>query len=237
MFSVDVANREIYIYDELGPAYWGLIDSQMVIEALSAIGKKDVTIRLNTPGGSVDEGIAIYNALARHSGKVTTIVDSLAASMGSYLLQAGSERLVAKNAMVMIHDPWSIAIGNSSDFRKAADVLDKYAARMLPDYATRSGKSEEDMAAIMRDESWYTGKEAVDAGFADAVFEEEDVEPMLAGLYRNASKIPESLRAVAASQLNAKPQFPKRTNAIARTRTRDEWKAYISSQLKNLDVA
>ena len=126
MFSFDVQNSEIMIYDEIGPSWWGLIDAQSVIGALAQMEGSHVTFRLNTPGGSVDEGIAIYNALKRHKGGVTTIVDSLAASMGSYLLQAGSERIVASNAMVMVHDPWSIALGNSEELRKTADVLDKW---------------------------------------------------------------------------------------------------------------
>ena len=172
MFSYDLDTSEISIYDEIGPSWWGLIDAQTVTSALDQMKGKHVTVRLNTPGGSVDEGIAIYNALTRHKGGVTTIVDSLAASMGSYLLQAGEQRIVASNAMVMIHDPWSIALGNASEMRKTADVLDKYALRMIPHYAQRSGKTDDEILQIMSEESWYAGKEAVDAGFADAVEDE-----------------------------------------------------------------
>lgn len=193
MFSFDAELGEMRIYDEIGPAWWGLIDADTVMDALSKMDGKPVTVRLNTPGGSVDEGIAIYNALKRHKGGVTTMVDSLAASMGSYLLQAGDRRIVASNAMVMIHDPWTIAYGNAEELRKNADVLDKYAARMLPDYAERSGKTEDEVKAIMAEETWYAGKEIVDAGWADEIGLESDLEPVTAGLHKMAKHAPAAL--------------------------------------------
>lgn len=193
MFDFDIESGELFIYDEIGPAWWGLIDAASVRGALSQMAGQHVTVRLNTPGGSVDEGVAIYNALKRHDGGVTTIVDSLAASMGSYLLQAGGRRVVARNAMVMVHDPWSISIGNAAQLRTDADILDKYASRMVPDYAERSGKSDDEIVKIMSDETWYAGQEIVDAGFADEVYTEDAVEPVLAGLHRIASKVPDAL--------------------------------------------
>ncbi len=210
MFSFDTESGTINVYDEIGPAWWGLIDAESVIAALDAMDGKPVTVRLNTPGGSVDEGIAIYNALKRYKGGVTTVVDSLAASMGSYLLQAGSRRTIAANAMVMIHAPWSIAIGNAEEFRKSADVLDKYGQRMVPDYAKRSGKSEEEVKAIMAEETWYVGQEAIDAGFADAIEETDEVEPVIAGLHRLARKIPSSLVQKKHFAAGDRYQFPKR---------------------------
>lgn len=199
MFSYDLDTSEISIYDEIGPSWWGLIDAQTVTNALDQMKGKHITVRLNTPGGSVDEGIAIYNALTRHKGGVTTIVDSLAASMGSYLLQAGEQRIVASNAMVMIHDPWSISMGNATNLRKDADVLDKYALRMIPHYAARSGKTDDEILQIMAEESWYAGKEAVEAGFADVVQDDvqaKAIQPMIAGLHRMCSKMPEGLKAL-----------------------------------------
>lgn len=212
MFSFDTTSGELWIYDEIGPAWWGLIDAASVLDALAQMKDKHVTVRLNTPGGSVDEGIAIYNALRSHKAGVTTVVDSLAASMGSYILQAGERRIVAGNAMVMVHDPWSIAIGNAAEFRKSADVLDKYAARMVPDYAKRAGKTDDEIKQIMADEGWYTGQEAVDEGFADEVAESSDVEPVVAGLRHIAKHVPQSL---AGRQFKAgdNTQFPLRNAA------------------------
>lgn len=193
MFDFNTETNEIWVYDEIGPSWWGLIDAASVMTALDGMKGQRAKVRLNTPGGSVDEGIAIFNAMKDHPGGVDVYVDSLAASMGSYLLQAGENRYVANNAMVMIHDPWSIAIGNSTDMRKQADMLDKYAARMIPDYAAASGQSEDEVKAIMLEETWLTGPEAVEAGFADSVIERESVEPVTAGLHKIARKAPASL--------------------------------------------
>lgn len=169
MFDFDIETGEIWIHDEIGPSWYGLIDSKLVKNALNQMQGKHAVVRLNTPGGSVDHGIAIFNMLSEYKGGVTTIVDSLAASMGSYLLQAGEWRIVTPNSMVMVHDPWSISIGNSSVMRKDADILDKYAQRMIPEYARRSGKTTEEITAIMQDETWYVGKEVVDTRFADEI--------------------------------------------------------------------
>jgi len=200
MFEYSVDESVVKIYDEIGPAWWGLIDASMVSAALKQMKGKHVTVRLNTPGGSVDEGIAIFNELRRHPGGVTTVADSLAASMGSYILQAGDERIVASNAMVMIHDPWTITFGNATQLRKDAETLDKYALRMIPDYAGRSGKTDDEILAIMAEESWYPGQEAVDAGFADRVEEYAEAKslgPVVSeSLFRACGKMPDGLRAV-----------------------------------------
>jgi ATP-dependent Clp endopeptidase proteolytic subunit ClpP len=234
MFDYNTDTKEIFIYDEIGPAYWGLIDAAMIASALSEIGDGDITVRLNTPGGSVDEGIAIYNALKRHKGTVTTVVDSLAASMGSYLLQAGSNRIVAANAMVMIHDPWSIAMGNSKELRKTADVLDKYAVRMVPDYALRSGKTDDEIKSIMAEETWYAGAEIVDAGFADSMSDASDVEASVAGLRRVAAKIPAALAAKIDSQeADKKKWFARREQARKQCLKLSQIKEVSASKLKH----
>lgn len=232
MFSFDTDTNEIFIYDEIGPAYWGLIDADMVINALKQMSGR-VTVRLNTPGGSVDEGISIYNALKRHKGGVTTVVDSLAASMGSYIMQAGEKRIVASNAMVMLHKPWTIAMGNSTDLRMTADVLDKYMERQMPDFASKSGRTVEEIAAILEAETWYTAQEAVEAGFADEVSDESDVEPNALGLSKVSSKAPEQLIAIAARQQSERSQqFVKRQQAKVRAMTLAQIKALSQQKIE-----
>lgn len=191
MLKYDVDAAEILIYDEIGPSYWGLVGADEVSEALTQMSGKHVTVRLNSPGGSVDEGVAIYNAMRRHAGGLTVVVDGLAASMASYLLQAGEERVVSSNSMVMVHDPWTIAIGNAEQLRKGADVLDKYRDRLVPDYANRSGRSQDEVRAMMSEETWMAGEEIVAAGFADRIEDGADIAPTgLAFLGKIASKIP-----------------------------------------------
>lgn len=173
MFSYDTGKGVMRIYGTIGPAEWGMVDDTLVAEALAAMDGKDIDVRLNTPGGSVDVGVSIFNLLREYDGKVTTTVDSLAASMGSYLLQAGEVRRVQDNGMVMVHNPWSLAIGNAAAMRKEADILDKYAERMLPAYMERTGRTKDDMQAILDAETWLVGTEAIDEGFADELLPEK----------------------------------------------------------------
>ena len=169
MFSANAETKEIFLYDEIGPAWWGLIDETTVINALEPMKGSRVTVRINTPGGSVDSGVAIYNALKRHPGGVDTVVDALAASMGSYIFLAGENRVIAKNARLMVHQPWTIAFGNAKELRKTADILDKYSTSLVDDYANALALSVEETNAILEEETWYTAQEAVDAGLAMSI--------------------------------------------------------------------
>lgn len=164
--------NEIFIYDEIGPDFWGLVSAKKVIDQLKGFGDKaDVTVRLNTPGGSVTEGQAIYNALLRHKGEVTIEVDSLAASMGSYIAMAGDTIRIAENAYFMVHNPWTITMGTAQELRDAADVLEKMQAGLVKAYAKRTGLDEEAIANMMDAETWLTASEAVEIGFAGEISE------------------------------------------------------------------
>lgn len=161
--------NEIYLYDEIGPDWMGMVSAPFVLNELAKYKDQPVTVRINSPGGSVTEGQAIYNALLRHSGEVTIEVDSLAASMGSYIAMAGKVINMAENAMLMIHNPWSVAIGDAEEMRKQAAVLDKFQGGLSSIYAARSKQTVEKVAEMMADETWLTAAEAVELGFADAV--------------------------------------------------------------------
>jgi ATP-dependent Clp endopeptidase proteolytic subunit ClpP len=169
MLAVDTQSGEIFLYDDIGPAWLGMIDATSVIAGLKQMEGRRVLLRINSPGGSVDEGAAIYNAIKRHPGGVDVAIDGLAASIAGYIAMAGQKVTIAANARMMIHDPWTMAIGNSAAIRKAADTLDVYTSSMVPAYAERSGKSEEDIRKIMQEETWYTALDAVAEGFADEV--------------------------------------------------------------------
>ena len=197
MFEYNSQTQEIFLYGEIGPEEWGygLIDSSMVREALISMKGKDVEVHLNSPGGEVNEGIAIFNEFTAYKGDVHMIVDSMAASMASYILQSGTTRSVNANSMIMVHDPWTLAAGNARDFRAIADILDKTASRLIPAYVARSGKSEQEIVDIMANEGWYPGKDAIDAGFADAMYSSpkaEKIIPILGSLQR-CSKVPDYL--------------------------------------------
>lgn len=207
MFAYDTKKLEIYIYDVIGSEDWGYISAMQVIDALKQMEGKRVTVRINTPGGSVNEGAAIFNAMKRHDGGVNTSVDSLAASMGSYLMLAGIERSIAKNSKVMIHNPWSFTMGDANQFRKDADILDKYRDSMLPDYSEVTGKTIDDLKALLDAETWYVGQEIIDNGFAHRMEDREADEPTTRGLKTIAAK------SIAAGHA-PKSLFEKRMRAV-----------------------
>jgi ATP-dependent Clp endopeptidase proteolytic subunit ClpP len=182
MFSYDLKKSEIFIYDVIGDPEWGMIGAMQVIDALDKMQGKRATVRINTPGGSVDEGIPMFNAMTRHDGGVDTIVDGIAASMGSYLMLAGINRKVSRNAMVMIHNPMTIAFGNSIELRKSADVLDMYRERMLPEYAAKTGKTVDEIKPLLDAETWYVGSEIIENGFATGYDDSKPVDPTTKGL-------------------------------------------------------
>jgi ATP-dependent Clp protease protease subunit len=169
MYQADHETGEIFLYDGIGDAYWGMIDAATVIGDLQKMNGKRVTLRIASPGGSVDEGRLIYNALQRHAVGVDVVVDSSAYSIASYIAMAGERVVMAKNAMMMIHNPWTMAWGDATELRKVADVLDKYRDSIVDAYTDKSKKDRKKMIAILDAETWYTAQEAVDAGFATEV--------------------------------------------------------------------
>ena len=207
MFAYDVKKSEIYIYDAIGPPDFDMIGAMHVIDALKKMEGKRVTVRINTPGGSVDEGIPIFNALKRHPGGVNTVVDGIAASMGSYLMLAGVNRTISRNAMVMIHNPMTIGIGNATELRKTADVLDKYLERMLPDYSAATGKTVDELKPLLDAETWFVGQEIIDHGFAIAMDDSDGIDPEMKMISTIAAK------SIAAG-MAPKALFEKRAKAI-----------------------
>lgn len=159
-------SADVYLYDYIGDP-WIRSDAASVVKDLQALKAKKINLRINSPGGSVFDGIAIYNALARHPAEVTTYIDGLAASIASVIALAGKRVLIAENAMMMIHDPSAVVVGDSAEMRKTADVLDQIKETLITTYATRTGKSREEIAALMSSETWFTASEAVAAKLAD----------------------------------------------------------------------
>ena len=169
MYSADYETGEIFLYDAIGDPWWGMIGAENVIGDLARMAGKRVTMRIASPGGSVDEGRLIYNALKRYQGGVDVVVDSSAYSIASYIAMAGERVVMAKNAMLMIHNPWTIAMGDAAELRKTADVLDKYRDSIVDAYTDKSDKDRKKMLAILDAETWYTAQEAVDEGFATEI--------------------------------------------------------------------
>ena len=143
------------------------ITTKGVSKALKGFGANAVTVRINSPGGAADEGIGIYNLLKNHSGEVTTINDSLAASAASVIFLGGSNRLMGDGSRVMIHRAMSIVFGNSDELRKTLQALESYDASLLDIYSQYL--LNDDKAAIeamLSAETWFGVDEAIAAGLA-----------------------------------------------------------------------
>ncbi len=179
----DGAAADIYIYGNIGDRWNedGVIASELVKE-IAALDVDAIRLHINSYGGSVTEGAAIYNALKRHPASVTTYVDGVAISCASYIAMAGDTIIMAANAQMMIHAPWTYAYGNAVELREQADILDRYSKAMAHAYAAKSGKSYADALALITDgkDHWFLAEEAVAEGFADQVGEEESIAASLA---------------------------------------------------------
>lgn len=181
------APTEIYIYDEIG--FFG-VDAQTFVQDLKAIDG-DVLIRINSPGGSVFDGMAIYNAITERKEKTDTIVDGLAASAASYIALAGDSVSMSEGAFLMIHEPWSLVIGAASDMRKEADLLDKVNDQIAGFFTKKSERSLSEVKQKMVDETWFTGSEAKEFGLVDEIVEQVPAENLFdLSVFNN---VPESL--------------------------------------------
>lgn len=155
---------EIRIYDSIG--WWGVTAADFAAE-LDKIDADEIVLRINSSGGDVFDGFAIYNLLRDHPATIRTVVDGFAASIASIIALAGDVVEVHEASVVMIHEPWGVGIGNAAELRQLADVLDKtIAAPMAKVYADQMDKTIDEIRDLMESETWYTGEEAVESGFA-----------------------------------------------------------------------
>ena len=157
---------EIFIYDEIG--YFGHT-AKGFADDLGEITADELTVHLNSPGGDIFDGLAIYQALKDHKAKVTVRVDGLAASIASVICMAADTLIMAPKATMMIHDGWSMGVGNAADLRKLADLLDKQSDIIASVYSDRTGQPTDFWRDRMRDETWYNAQEALDAGLIDQI--------------------------------------------------------------------
>ena len=172
-YSISNATAEraqVRIYDEIG--YWG-VDADTFARDLESITAGEIEVAINSPGGSVFQGLAIYNALRTHPARVVTRVDGLAASAASFIAQAGDDRIMVESSQMMIHDAMAAVAGNADDMREVADFLDRQSANIAELYASRSGMDVAKFVDMMAAETWMTATEAVEHGLADSVLKPE----------------------------------------------------------------
>ena len=160
----------VYLYDEIG---WFGIEAEKFVKDLNNIKAETIHLRVNSPGGSVFDGTTIYNAVKQHKSKIIAHVDGLAASIVSVIIMGADEVQMAENAFVMIHEPWSIVMGNAEGMRHEADLLDKVRDTIAKTYMNKSGKDRDEINAMMNAETWLNAQEALEAGFIDSIYDEK----------------------------------------------------------------
>jgi len=208
---------EIMVYDVIGDD-WGGVTAKQFIQELSEIDADEILVRINSPGGLVYDGLAIYNALRQFKGTVRTRVDAVAASIASVIFMAGDIREMPESADIMIHKPWSIVVGNANDMREEAEELDRVQNKLEDIYEKQTGIERSDVSAMVDDTTWKSGREAYELGFATDVLEDAKI-------------------AACIFDLDILPDIPERHRKMAEaTRKREQEKDYRDGGLPKRDA-
>lgn len=169
-------DNSISIFDVIGADYWGEgVTASRIAGALRSLNGADVTVNVNSPGGDMFEGLAIYNLLREYEGKVTVKVLGLAASAASIIAMAGDDIQIGRGAFLMIHNCWVYAMGNRHDLAQIASDMEPFDKAMGDIYSVRTGLSKEEVAAMMDGETYIAGSDAVEKGFADRLLSADEI--------------------------------------------------------------
>ena len=160
------------------PYFEGDMSSVMMLKELEG-DYDEIVVNINSFGGSVAEGLSIFNQLKQHKAKVTTVCQGFACSIASIIFLAGDERVICDNSLVMIHNPWTVMQGDANSLRKEADVLDKIAQQSVDIYCQATGLNEETIKQMMDEETWLDSKEALELGFATTIQENSKVDTVV----------------------------------------------------------
>lgn len=202
---------DLLIYDVIG---WPFVTADELVRSLAQSKAKTINVRINSPGGDVADGTAIYNALKDHPAKIVTQIDGLAASMASIIALAGDERRMASNAYYMIHNPWAIAMGDYRDFEKTHDLLVKVGDTLARTYAEHAKAGIRQIKTWMDDETWMTASEAKSQGFIDEIGGSGEQAKIPRQVFSNAPEPPvrdleRTLREAGLTQSQAKAEIRK----------------------------
>jgi len=167
----------IEVFDVIGEDYWTGegVTAKSVAAKLRELNGADVDVYINSPGGDMFEGLAIYNLLRDYSGDVNVKIIGMAASAASVIAMAGDTVEIGASAFYMIHNAWTMAAGNRHDFRAMADYLEPFDAAMSEIYVARTGLASADVVRMLDAETWIQGKDAVAQGFADELLASDKV--------------------------------------------------------------
>lgn len=159
----------VYIYDIIGADWAGGVSAAEFVPMLVALDVDTIHLRINSPGGDVFDGRTIATALAQHPARIVAHIDGQAASAATYVALAADEVEIAEGGFFMIHQAWTIAIGNADEFQKTVDLLRKVDASIVADYQRKTGKDEKQIVEWMAATTWFTAEEAVEFGFVDRI--------------------------------------------------------------------
>lgn len=165
-------SAEVWIYGDIGESWWGeTVTAKEFVQEIAALEVEQLSVRINSQGGSVPDGLSIYNALKRHPATVAVSIDGVAASIASLIAMAGDTVEIADNARIMVHAPWAVLAGNAVELRNAADLLDGWAHSMAGNYAAKTGQTADAVLAWLTDgkDHWFSAEEAVAQGLADTM--------------------------------------------------------------------
>lgn len=167
---------ELYIFGDITSWPWDEKDRDAygIVKELQELDVDSINVHINSYGGDVSEGLAIYNTLKNSKSKVTTICDGFACSAASVIFMAGDERVVNEASLLMIHNPWTYACGNAEEFRKQAEDLDKIAQASINAYMSKVSITESEVKQLLNNETWLTAQECLEMGFATAINESDD---------------------------------------------------------------
>lgn len=213
----DKDELDIYIYDQIGD-YWGNSYSPKdLLEDIKSESFNKINLYINSPGGDVFDGVAIYNILQRIKAdkniKIDVHVDGMAASIASIIAMIGDNIYMPANSMLMIHNPWTYAAGNAIELRKTAEELDKICDSMKTIYLKRFNQTDEKLTELLDSETWLTADEALAYGLCDEVLEEVKIAAKFDDkAFRNYKNVPDAF-------LNAKnkeklPEMDSETKAM-----------------------
>lgn len=204
LYAKGAKHAEVLIYEDVGEGWFGGVSAKQFASDLKAVGPVDtIDVRINSYGGDVFDGQAIYNQLVQHKAKVTTHIDGVAASIASVIAMAGDEIHIAENGWIMIHDAWSMAIGNAADLRRQADLLESVTDKLAGIYVSRTGAAMADVRKLMAEETWLSAGDAIDRKFATAMTENLRMAAHAAPERYSFKRVPAALAGISDTDLRA----------------------------------
>lgn len=242
--KVSESETELYVYGDIRKK--GVIEKWLgfgedvteafsLKDALNAVDTPNLTVRINSYGGSVSEGLAIYSLLSEFKGHLKTIVDGFACSAASVIFMAGQERVVPENGLLLIHNAWTEARGDSNAMRKVADDLEKITQPSINIYVSKTGQTEEKIKQMMDREDWITSQEAYELGFSTTQVRKDSMQSLEADFVYNLVMKNKELQQIVQEKTEEIERMQKVSKAIEQENNlnqieEDPWRSFFNTK-------